>query len=135
VPISICSRVVVNNLRRSDGRVKLEMVAKKERSGWYWWVILAGVNALVVAGGWIFPVKLLIFFLTEVAVIMIWDKRKDDGWWLLMAGIIGPGVEVVAICGGAWSYSVPFVLGVPIWLPLLWGLSGLLARRMVEGLK
>ncbi|KKT58053.1 MAG: hypothetical protein UX91_C0007G0039 [Candidatus Amesbacteria bacterium GW2011_GWB1_47_19] len=135
MPISICSRVVVNNLRRSDGRVKLEMVAKKERSGWYWWVILAGVNALVVAGGWIFPVKLLIFFLTEVAVIMIWDKRKDDGWWLLMAGIIGPGVEVVAICGGAWSYSVPFVLGVPIWLPLLWGLSGLLARRMVEGLK
>ena len=98
-------------------------------------MILAGVNALVVAGGWIFPVKLLIFFLTEVAVIMIWDKRKDDGWWLLMAGIIGPGVEVVAICGGAWSYSVPFVLGVPIWLPLLWGLSGLLARRMVEGLK
>jgi len=34
--------------------------------------------------------------------------------------------------GGAWSYAAPFVGGIPIWLPMAYGISGLLLRRLTE---
>ncbi len=57
-------------------------------------------------------------------------------WWVVGAtrlharffcliAIAGATAEIIAIAGGAWTYSYPFILGIPIWLPFLWGSAGL----------
>ena len=40
--------------------------------------------------------------------------------------------EAVAIKFGAWQYSNPTALGVPIWLPLLWGSAIVFIKRFSE---
>lgn len=43
----------------------------------------------------------------------------------LFFGLVGPAAEIICVYFGAWSYGAPQVLGIPVWLPLLWSLAGL----------
>ena len=50
----------------------------------------------------------------------------------LIAGIAGPLGEIVCLFLGIWNYSNPSFLGMPLWLPLLWGISGVMLLRISE---
>jgi len=89
-------------------------------------------DVLAMAYGWMYPVKLAAAFALEILVIYMWDRRKRDGVWLGVTLIMGPIVDLVVVGGGAWSYAAPFVGGIPIWLPMAYGISGLLLRRLTE---
>ncbi len=101
------------------------------RNPWIW-IIWALVDGLAVAGAWIYPVKLTGFLLIQAAVIIFGLRRKKDEVWFVAGAILGPMAEAAAVAGGAWKYATPFVLDLPIWLPVLWGLAALLGRRVVE---
>jgi len=47
-----------------------------------------------------------------------------------VAFLFGPLAEVLAIRHGLWRYKDPLVLGIPPWLPLLWGIASLFIVRV-----
>ena len=74
---------------------------------------------------------LLIFLLGATGVYML----VNEGSWsavplYFVAFLLGPLAEFFGIHSGAWSYSSPYLLGFPLWLPLLWGNAALFFRRM-----
>ncbi|MBU0530504.1 MAG: hypothetical protein ABIH52_02250 [Candidatus Aenigmatarchaeota archaeon] len=63
--------------------------------------------------------------------IKFWHT-KHDVYFFVSGAIIGPICEMVAIYFGAWQYANPTAFGVPIWLPLAWGIIILLIKRVAE---
>lgn len=102
-----------------------------KKSFWFWaglWLL----NVLAMAYGWMYPVKLTVAFGLEILVIWVWDRRKRDEVWLGVTILMGPLVDLISVRGGAWSYGAPFIAGIPLWLPLAYGISGLLLRRLTD---
>ncbi|HTE22641.1 MAG TPA: hypothetical protein VK674_06395 [Candidatus Limnocylindria bacterium] len=52
------------------------------------------------------------------------------GWRLikvyLITALLGCAAEVICIQAGAWQYGSPQFLGIPIWLPFVWGNASVL---------
>lgn len=74
------------------------------------------------------------FLLTMVLLIeystamMIW-YNKHDTYLFIVAAILGSFGEITAVSAGVWSYSYPYFLGIPLWLPFLWGAVAVLMKR------
>jgi hypothetical protein len=79
-------------------------------------------NTLVLTG--------VLLVLTAIALGI--DRRPGDVWILIGGAVLGPVAEAVAVACGAWTYTVPDALGLPLWLPVAWGLATLLIKRITE---
>lgn len=44
----------------------------------------------------------------------------------LITGLLGPLTESLIMLKGAWSYAIPHIFNIPIWLPFLWGVAGMI---------
>ena len=53
-------------------------------------------------------------------------------YFLIAGAVVGPVAEIISIYFGAWAYTNPTILGIPIWLPLAWGLATMLIKRIAE---
>lgn len=58
--------------------------------------------------------------------------RKDDLFFFFSGMIFGPISEMILVQFGVWRYANPTFLGVPVWLPLAWGLAVLMIKRFAE---
>lgn len=65
-----------------------------------------------------------------VRMISMRLSKPGDNKYVLILGIAGPLIEALLLKGGMFSYTQKDILGLPAWLPLLWGHGGFLARRM-----
>lgn len=72
----------------------------------------------------------LFLVLIIASVILLKKGDKIDLLAFLVSMVAGPIGEIVAIYFGAWEYSNPSFIGIPIWLPLLWGIAGITLRRI-----
>ena len=63
--------------------------------------------------------------------IKFWHKKQDIVFFVV-GGILGPLVEIIAVYFGAWQYTNPSFLGIPLWLPFAWGLGAVLIKRISE---
>ncbi|NMJ77346.1 hypothetical protein GLU64_02965 [Nanohaloarchaea archaeon] len=62
------------------------------------------------------------------APLILWNKRED--LFFYSTGFVGgPLAEIICIYFGAWSYSSPDLLGIPLWLPFAWGKVTLIMGR------
>lgn len=61
--------------------------------------------------------------------LIVWHEKMDILIFFVGA-IVGPIAEVIAIAFGAWNYANPTVFGIPIWLPLAWGIITLSINRI-----
>lgn len=66
----------------------------------------------------------------SVGILMFWNKLEDV-FRYGVAAIGGPTAEAVCIYFGVWAYSNPTIL-IPIWLPLVWGLTGIISGRLAD---
>lgn len=93
----------------------------------------------------------LIFFLWSILVCFLWRqhvvltiimiligiiyfrlfKRKDDYIYFAVAAIFGPVGEVLGTTSGLWKYNGFTVFGIPYWLPLAWGLTAVMVKRLI----
>jgi hypothetical protein len=48
--------------------------------------------------------------------------------FVIMA-FFGPTMEMVAVRAGVWHYAQHTPLGIPLWLPILWGLAAMYAMH------
>lgn len=74
----------------------------------------------VILAGWLVAVRL-------------WHVKRDI-YLFLSAAALGAAAEIIAVRFGAWQYSNPTLLGVPIWLPLLWGIAVVFIKRVADTL-
>jgi len=51
---------------------------------------------------------------------------------IILGGILPTFGEMLAVHKGVWNYSNPNILGVPLWLPLAWGLASFSINRFVN---
>jgi hypothetical protein len=78
---------------------------------------------------WDKPIFLMFcYVITSLFLLIKWHTRNDYLFYLV-AFVLGPLAEFVAVAFGAWRYSRPFYL-IPIWLPFLWGISALLTKNI-----
>ncbi|MFQ5349815.1 MAG: hypothetical protein ACE5EG_05165 [Thermoanaerobaculia bacterium] len=63
-------------------------------------------------------------------MLLRWHSRSDVLFFLL-ASSLGPLGESVAISFGAWQYALPWA-GIPLWLPVGWGVAGLYLKKTSE---
>lgn len=50
--------------------------------------------------------------------------------FFILVVISGPIAEAIAIYFGAWTYTTPLLIGIPAWLPFVWGNAGLYIARL-----
>lgn len=60
--------------------------------------------------------------------------RNEDRLFFLVGAVMATAGELIAVRYGAWKYGVPQMFGIPIYLPLLWGLSAMYSRRIINNL-
>ena len=63
--------------------------------------------------------------------ILVWHEKHDIIFFLVGA-ILGSLGELVCVNYGVWRYENPSFLGIPIWLPFVWGLSAVFIKRVSE---
>lgn len=67
--------------------------------------------------------SLLLIVLTYIKH-RIYPIKKELLWYLLIC-IGGAIAEIILInFGHGWRYSNPDIFGIPLWIPLFWGLVG-----------
>lgn len=65
-----------------------------------------------------------------VAARLAFAAVPGDWAFALVAAVAGPAVEAAIHTIGAFDYTEPDFLGIPLWLPALWANGGLAIRRI-----
>jgi len=68
-----------------------------------------------------------------VVVLGLWHDRRDLSFLLVIGGM-GSLAEAVFVRSGAWSYTNPSFLGIPMWFPIAFGTAGLIGGRLARTL-
>jgi uncharacterized membrane protein YoaT (DUF817 family) len=90
----------------------------------------SGITAIVLFyGNNLLLISLLI--LSWFIGVKFWHK-KHDIYFFMIGAVIGPLGEIFCVYSGAWRYANPTFLGIPLWLPLAWGLAITLIKRIAE---
>jgi hypothetical protein len=82
----------------------------------------------------LYPHPIILSVAMAILAVLAWrlDPKPGDLLYLVAAAVFGPLAEAVAIARGAWTYADPDFLGIPLWLPVGWGLAYLLLKRLSE---
>ncbi len=94
--------------------------------------LLALATLLLTAVLWRYPVALIALLLVTAAVIFRIRPNATSVVVYATAFFFGPAAEAVSITTGAWAYHSDNFLGVPVWLPFVWGNAGLFIFNMAE---
>ena len=81
---------------------------------------------------WRYPAALIALLLFTAAAIFRIRPNATSVVVYVTAFVFGPLAEVVSISTGAWAYDSNHLLGVPVWLPFVWGNAGLFILNMSE---
>jgi hypothetical protein len=87
---------------------------------------------LVTAALWRHPVVLVVLvFAVGVAIFLLRPTRASLAVYAV-GFIFGPSAEALGIHAGAWRYSSVDFLGIPIWLPFVWGNAALFIQNAAD---
>lgn len=63
------------------------------------------------------------------------NPKKISIWIYFITFVFGPFSEIIAMRSGAWYYSNPYVLSIPLWLPFVWANTGLFIINTADYLR
>jgi uncharacterized protein DUF2878 len=92
--------------------------------------LLAGLYVTSVAANGPGNAAFLVGLLVLLAVRLTFGEVRGDWAFALVAGVVGPAAEAIIHATGAFDYTEPDFLGIPMWLPALWANAGLSIRRI-----
>jgi Protein of unknown function (DUF2878) len=92
--------------------------------------LLAGLYVTSVGANGASNVAFAVALLALLAGRLAFAPVRGDWAFALAAAIAGPATEAVIHALGAFDYTEPDFLGLPIWLPALWANGGLAIRRL-----
>lgn len=71
---------------------------------------------------------------TAAVAVYAWPNRRLNLIILGVGAVVGGVGEIVCSNAGAWQYAYPTFLGIPLWLPVAWGLVVVLIRQIADTL-
>lgn len=93
---------------------------------------LAFSTLLVTAALWRHPLALIVLVFAVGLGIFLLRPTRPSLVVYAVGFVFGPTAEVLGIHAGAWKYSTSDVLGIPIWLPFVWGNAALFIQNTGE---
>jgi uncharacterized membrane protein YoaT (DUF817 family) len=107
---------------------------KSERSEVMWdsLALIATFALILTLHRW--PAILAATLLLVWAVIFLSRHERHDLAFFLVgiaAGLVG---EIAIVASGAWTYPPPTILGIPVWIPIAWGVVVLSIKRIATGI-
>lgn len=75
-------------------------------------------------------IALTILIILSLILNIVTKWRLFKPW--LIGAILGTLSEIICIKAGAWRYSNPRFLSVPVWLPFVWGNASILFFELAE---
>ena len=79
---------------------------------------------------------LLFIILTILAILLLFiNKSKQEIKTFLFCAFFGALTEAFAIMFGAWAYGNPNIIGIPMWLFVLWGIASVFIVRVYLSFK
>jgi hypothetical protein len=94
--------------------------------------LLALATLFLTAVLWPYPVALIALLIVTAGTIFLIRPNASSVVVYATAFVFGPLAEALSITTGAWEYDSNNLLGVPIWLPFVWGNAGLFIQNMAE---
>ncbi|TMM16172.1 MAG: hypothetical protein E6G01_08720 [Actinobacteria bacterium] len=91
--------------------------------------ILAFSTLLVTAALWRHPVALIVLVLAVGVAIFLLRPTRASLVVYAVGFIFGPSAEALGIHAGAWRYASNDFLGIPVWLPFVWGNAALFIQN------
>ncbi|VVB57937.1 Uncharacterised protein [Candidatus Anstonella stagnisolia] len=74
---------------------------------------------------WERPLLLAAELLALGTIRLMHRQSNSEIKLFIFCGIGGAATESALISLGAWKYAAPNIAGVPLWLPIMWGITGL----------
>jgi hypothetical protein len=95
--------------------------------------ILAGIYlVLTVVLFWRQPVLATLLLASGIGLWLWFYRSRADAAAMLWAALLGTPSEMVCVYKGVWTYQAPgMILGIPVWIPLIWASLFCLFRRIV----
>jgi len=76
---------------------------------------------------------LCLLLMIAVSGFMVFiDSNKKTFKFFILVGLSGALAESVAIYFGAWQYQNDFIIGVPLYLPFVWGNAGIFIKYVAN---
>ncbi|OGD61843.1 hypothetical protein A2160_00940 [Candidatus Beckwithbacteria bacterium RBG_13_42_9] len=83
---------------------------------------------------WQKPVILVIALIVLALVKHFLAPIKQGLILFVLSGFFGTLVESLVMPSGAWNYTQPHIFNIPLWLPFLWGITGICGITLYQGL-
>ncbi len=73
--------------------------------------------------------------LVVISIAMLIKAPKTDILFFAIVSLSATVVESLTISSGAWVYSSQHIFNIPVWLPLNWGMGGIVVKDIYLFLK
>ena len=83
---------------------------------------------------WRQPIILTFILIIICIIYFIFFRVKNDLIYFLIAAIFGPIGEAIVSASGLWKYNGQTIFGIPYWLPLAWGITAVMIKRLIFSL-
>jgi hypothetical protein len=93
---------------------------------------LALATLLLTSVLWRYPVALTAVLIAAGVAIYALRPSRTSACIYVVGFVFGPLAEGLAIQTGAWEYASPSVLGIPVWLPFVWGNAALFIQNTAD---
>ena len=98
-------------------------------------LLASPITLIATAFLWRQPLILVLILFIVSAYILLYKQHKLKYIIFFTGFILGPLSEIFVMHFGAWNYTEPHFLNIPIWLPFLWGNAGLFFYFLTEQYK
>jgi len=92
--------------------------------------ILAFLMALL----WKHNLILTAIYIMGFLIALIYWKDKTDIRLFIFVTIFFQIGEIICVQFGVWTYNNPSYMNIPMWLPLSWGYTAVIVRRLAKTL-
>ncbi len=94
--------------------------------------MLALATLLLTSVLWRHPLALTALLVATGVAIYALRPSRTSACVYAVGFVFGPLAEGFSIHTGAWEYASPSVLGIPLWLPFVWGIAALFIQNSAD---
>ena len=83
---------------------------------------------------WQNNIVLAVLLLVVSAIVLLTFSSRAERIIYFVCFFLGPIFDLILVPRGAWSYGNPSLFGVPIWLPVTYGLGTVMVVKIGNGI-
>ena len=92
--------------------------------------LIYGLNLLLMYYLWQNNIALTAIFIVISAFVLLKWTNQEEKIVYFASFVLGPILDLILIPGGVWTWGNPSLFGIPLWLPLLYGVLTVTAIKI-----